>query len=174
MYSFYNVDYAVINEYWVRAFAIRFMEKMRFDDFDVNEEYVRQRKTFLFDVYTEMLQKCEEDIQRLSSAVESVRNFDITVRNRREEMRQGMRLIDGVLDENGISNASLRMFIEKIKIGETDGKLNVVFELTGNFRNHLDVYENGEIKDKFFDMGDLDEGIKPDQIPYEKLSCCAD
>lgn len=61
------------------------------------------------------------------------------------------------------------MFIEKIKIGETDGKLNVVFELTGNFRNHLDVYENGEIKDKYFDMGDLDEGINPDQIPYEKF-----
>ena len=51
MYSFYNVDYAVINEYWVRAFAIRFMEKMRFDDFDVNEEYVRQRKTFLLRVF---------------------------------------------------------------------------------------------------------------------------
>ena len=89
-------------------------------------------------------------------------------------MRQGLRLIDGVLDENVISNASLRMLIKKIKIGETDGKLNVVFELTGNFRNHLDVYENGEIKDMFFDMGDLDEGINPDRIPYEKLSCCAD
>lgn len=60
MYSFYNVDYAVINEYWVRAFAIRFMEKMRFDDFDVNEEYVRQRKTFLFiDRFTESLKRYE-------------------------------------------------------------------------------------------------------------------
>ena len=135
-------------------------------------ERIRDREHF--DVYTEMLQKCEEDIQRLSNAVESVRNFDMTVRNRREEMRQGLRLIDGVLDENGISNASLRMFIEKIKIGETDGKLNVVFELTGNFRNHLDVYENGEIKDKFFDMGDLDEGINPDQIPYEEFLNYAD
>ena len=135
-------------------------------------ERIRDREHF--DVYTEMLEKCEEDIQRLSNAVESVRNFDITVRNRREEMRQGLRLIDGVLDENVISNASLRMLIKKIKIGDTDGKLNVVFELTGNFRNHLDVYENGEITDSFFDMGDLDEGINPDQIPYENILNYAD
>ena len=36
------------------------MEKMRFDDFDVNEEYVRQRKTFLFiDRFTESLKRYE-------------------------------------------------------------------------------------------------------------------
>ncbi|MBO4860607.1 MAG: GNAT family N-acetyltransferase [Oscillospiraceae bacterium] len=48
MPGFYNVDYAVINEYWVRAFAIRFMEHMGFRDFDVDGEYKRQRQTFIF------------------------------------------------------------------------------------------------------------------------------
>lgn len=48
MASFYNVDYAVMNEYWVRAFAIRFMESIGFDDFDLSEEYSRQRKMFFY------------------------------------------------------------------------------------------------------------------------------
>ncbi len=46
----YNVDYAVINEYIVRAFGIRFMEENRslFPAFDVAAEYERQRKSFVF------------------------------------------------------------------------------------------------------------------------------
>lgn len=46
----YNVDYAVINEYFVRAFQIRFMEEnhILFPEFDICAEYERQRKVFLF------------------------------------------------------------------------------------------------------------------------------
>lgn len=48
MYNYYNVNYAVINEYWVRAFAIRFMEQNMnlFPSFDINEEYKRQKNVF--------------------------------------------------------------------------------------------------------------------------------
>ena len=60
MPSFYNVDYAVINEYWVRAFAIRFMERMSFCDFDIDGEYKLQRKTFIFiDEFVDALKKYE-------------------------------------------------------------------------------------------------------------------
>lgn len=46
----YNVDYAVINEYFVRAFQIRFMEenRMLFPKFDISAEYERQRESFIF------------------------------------------------------------------------------------------------------------------------------
>lgn len=61
MANFYNVDYAVINEYWVRAFAIRFMEKLNFEDFDINEEYSRQRDMFIYiDRFTDLLKKYEK------------------------------------------------------------------------------------------------------------------
>lgn len=50
MPRFYNVDYAVINEYWVRAFAIRFMEfhQQEFPDFDIPAEYQRQKESFIY------------------------------------------------------------------------------------------------------------------------------
>lgn len=56
--SCYNVDYAVMNEYWVRAFTIRFMEvnKHLFPKFDIQAEYERQRESFLFiDNFVDML-----------------------------------------------------------------------------------------------------------------------
>lgn len=46
----YNVDYALINEYWVRAFTIRFMEQNQriFPDFNIAAEYQRQKESFIF------------------------------------------------------------------------------------------------------------------------------
>ena len=46
----YNTDYAVINEYFVRAFQIRFMElnKMFFPNFNIAAEYELQKRNFVF------------------------------------------------------------------------------------------------------------------------------
>lgn len=48
--NFYNTDYAVINEYFVRAFQIRFMElnKTKFPNFDIRKEYLFQKESFIF------------------------------------------------------------------------------------------------------------------------------
>ncbi len=59
----YNLDYAVMNEYWVRAFAIRFMEQNRhiFPDFDIAAEYRRQREAFIYiDKFVELLTEFEQ------------------------------------------------------------------------------------------------------------------
>ena len=59
---FYNVDYAVINEYFVRAFQIRFMEQNRtlFPTFDIEKEYAFQKNMFVeIDRFLAALQKFE-------------------------------------------------------------------------------------------------------------------
>lgn len=59
----YNVDYAIINEYFVRAFQIRFMEenRMLFPEFDIFAEYERQRESFIFiDNFINMLKVFEK------------------------------------------------------------------------------------------------------------------
>lgn len=63
MLESYNTDYAVINEYFVRAFQIRFMEENHalFPEFDLSTEYERQRKSFNFiDDFVVLLKKYEE------------------------------------------------------------------------------------------------------------------
>lgn len=62
MYDSYNVNYAVMNEYFVRAFAIRFMEFFKDDypDFDIYEEMKRQRSVFIYiDKFIELLKEFE-------------------------------------------------------------------------------------------------------------------
>ena len=50
MMQHYNVNYAVMNEYLVRAYTIKFMKEFKniFSDFDVNEQVECQKKTFIF------------------------------------------------------------------------------------------------------------------------------
>ena len=58
----YNVDYAVINEYFVRAFQIRFMEEnhLLFPEFNISAEYERQQKMFIFiDDFVDLLKEFE-------------------------------------------------------------------------------------------------------------------
>ncbi len=128
------------------------------------------------DVYTEMLKKCEEDIRKITATVDSIRDYGNTVRRRREEMKNGLSLIDGILGEEAVGSAALRMLVDGIVIGEKDGKLSVTINLKGDFRHHLDVYENGEITERFFETYDLsnDEGISQDEIPLEILCDVAD
>ena len=63
MSNAYNVDYAVMNEYWVRAFAIRFMEQNQhiFPNFDITEEYRFQKESFIYiEEFVELLKKFEQ------------------------------------------------------------------------------------------------------------------
>lgn len=59
----YNVDYAVMNEYWVRAFTIRFMEQNQniFPEFDITAEYRRQKESFIYiEKFVELLKEFEQ------------------------------------------------------------------------------------------------------------------
>lgn len=59
----YNTVYAVMNEYFVRAFQIRFMEENHalFPEFDISAEYERQRQSFIFiDDFVDLLKEFEE------------------------------------------------------------------------------------------------------------------
>lgn len=63
MSNAYNVDYAVMNEYWVRAFTIRFMEenKQLFPEFSIVDEYSRQRESFIYiEQFVELLKEFEQ------------------------------------------------------------------------------------------------------------------
>ena len=66
---FYNTDYAVINEYFVRAFQIRFMEINRelFSNFDLLAEYRMQKEMFVYlDRFISALKFFEESAQPFS------------------------------------------------------------------------------------------------------------
>ena len=77
----YNVNYAVMNEYWVRAFAIRFMEQNQqiFPDFDIATEYQRQKESFIYiEKFVELLKDFEQtELLFEDFYVDTMKNFQI-------------------------------------------------------------------------------------------------
>ena len=60
-----------------------------------------------------------------------------------------MDLLDAIVAEGAISDANLRMLIDKIVIYDKDGRLKVQIFLNGDFRMKIDFYdENGALTDR--------------------------
>ena len=107
-------------------------------------ERIRDRKRE--DIYSQMLETCEKDIERLTAQITEFKNVDATIKKRKSEMKKSVELIDSIVADGAISDTHLRMLVEQIVIYETDGKLRVQIMLNGEFRRHFDYYnEDGEM-----------------------------
>lgn len=56
-------------------------------------------------------------------------------------------MMDDILKEGHLTEAHLRLLVDKIYVHEEDGKLSLTICLKSPFRDHLDIYENGEQTD---------------------------
>ena len=99
-----------------------------------------------------MLSECEADISRLGKEIPTLKDHDSAVKRARSEMKDGIALLDELLDKGEISATSLRLLVEEITIWEKDGKLRIAIMLKGNLRHHMDFYdENGNLTEKGFE-----------------------
>ena len=106
------------------------------------------------DIYDVMLQKRDEAIQSAEQQINEYRDAQASLEARKESMRPGIDLLDAIASEGSVSDAHLRMFVNKVYLHEQDGKLSVEFVLNADFQTHLDLYDqNGELKDVCNDLG---------------------
>lgn len=89
------------------------------------------------DIYTEMLEKCENDIERLSKRITELEDMDTTIKKRKAEIRNSMEIFDKIIADGAISDSDLRMLIDKIEISEKNGKLDIHIILNGKFKEHI-------------------------------------
>ena len=106
------------------------------------------------DIYDVMLQKRDEAIQSAEQQINEYRDAQASIEARKESMRPGIDLLDAITSESSVSDAHLRMFVNKVYLHEQDGKLSVEFVLNADFQTHLDLYDqNGELTDVCNDLG---------------------
>ena len=106
------------------------------------------------DIYDVMLQKRDEAIQSAEQQINEYRDAQASLEARKESMQPGIDLLDAITSESSVSDAHLRMFVNKVYLHEQDGKLSVEFVLNADFQTHLDLYDqNGELKDVCNDLG---------------------
>lgn len=105
-------------------------------------------------IYDVMLQKRDEAIQSAEQQINEYRDAQASIEARKESMRPSIDLLDAITSEGSVSDAHLRMFVNKVYLHEQDGKLRVEFVLNADFQTHLDLYDqNGELKDVCNDLG---------------------
>ena len=99
--------------------------------------------------YDHMIAKREEQIAEAKKQIEELQNISEMLRSRQAKLKRDISLIDDILREGKMSEAHLRMLVEKILVHEEDGRLDLEIRLKAPFRDHLDVFENGAQTDCF-------------------------
>ena len=93
--------------------------------------------------YDRMIAKREEQIANAQKRIEELENIGQIIRSRQAKLRKDIGLIDDILADGKISEAHLRMLIERIFVYETEGGLSLEIKVKAPFQNHTDSYENG-------------------------------
>ena len=99
--------------------------------------------------YVRMIQKREEEIAAAKKQIEELQNISAVLRERQAKFKRDISMIDDILTEGAMTEAHLRMLIEKIYVQEADGKLSLDIQIKAPFRTHLDVYENGVLTEQY-------------------------
>ena len=99
--------------------------------------------------YDRMIQKREEEIAAAKKQIEELQNISAVLRDRQTKLKRDISMIDDILAEGAMTEAHLRMLVEKIYVQETDGKLSLDIQIKAPFRTHLDVYENGTLTERY-------------------------
>ena len=99
--------------------------------------------------YDRMIAKREEQIAEAKKQIEELQNISEMLRSRQAKLKRDISMIDDILREDKMSEAHLRMLVEKILVHEEDGRLDLEIRLKAPFRDHLDIFENGAQTDCF-------------------------
>ena len=72
-----------------------------------------------------MLEKCESDIQKFEDEIKSIQDYNSTIKKRKAEMKDSVEIIEEIIKEGAISDANLRLLVDKIIIFEKGKKLKI-------------------------------------------------
>ncbi len=96
-----------------------------------------------------MLVSCETDIKTIENRIREMKDIENTVKERKKQMKKSVELLDGIIADGAISDTHLRMLVDETVIHEKNGKLDIQITLNGEFRTHIDYYdESGDITDR--------------------------
>ena len=102
--------------------------------------------------YDRMIEKREAEIAEAKKQIEELQNIAEVLRIRQAKLKKDISLIDEILKEGKMTEAHLRLLVDKIFVHEHDGKIDLDIRIKAPFRGHTDYYENGELVEQFGDL----------------------
>ena len=98
--------------------------------------------------YDRMIAKREEQIEQAKKKIAELENLGQTIRSRQAKLKKDISLIDEILADGCITEAHLRLLIEKIYVYETEEGISLDIKIKAPFQNHTDTYENGMLTNR--------------------------
>ena len=93
--------------------------------------------------YDRMIAKREEQIVQAKKRIAELENIGQVIRSRQAKLRKDIGLIDDILADGNLTEANLRLLVEKIYVYENESGLSVDIHIKAPFQSHTDSYENG-------------------------------
>ena len=125
------------------------LEQRQFDQQEILLERIRDK--IHEEIYTKMLKTCEDDIERIENEIESITNYNATIKKRKAEMKESIDIIEQIIEEGAINDANLRLLVDSIIISEKNKKLQIKINLNAKFERHKDCYDTeGNLTESVF------------------------
>lgn len=119
------------------------LEQRKSDQKEILLERIRDKEHA--EIYTEMLENCEKDIRQVTEEIESIKDYNTTIKKRKSELKKTVDLIEEIIKDGAISDANLRLLVDEIKIYDSDKKLRIEINLKAAFSEHMIIF--GQDKD---------------------------
>ena len=107
--------------------------------------------------YDRMIAKREEQIAQAKKKIAELENLGQVIRSRQAKLKKDISLIDQILEDGQLTEAHLRLLIEKIIVFETEDGLHLEIKVKAPFQNHTDTYENGVLTNS--ELEDIIQGV---------------
>ena len=140
---------SVIEQWLPQTDTTRLQIKNQRERIDLLEEEVetilmeRIRDKANAERYDRMIAKREEQIAQAKKKIAELENLGQVIRSRQAKLKKDISLIDQILEDGQLTEAHLRLLIEKIIVFETEDGLHLEIKVKAPFQNHTDTYENG-------------------------------
>ena len=88
--------------------------------------------------YNRMIQKREAQIAQLKTQITELENISTVLRQRQAKLKKDISLMDDILSDSQMTEAHLRLLIERILVHEEAGQISLEFRIRAPFREHTE------------------------------------
>ena len=131
------------------------IESMEEEMEDILMERIRDKANT--ERYDRMIQKREEQIAQARKKIAELENLGQTIRSRQAKLKKDISLIDEILADGQMTEAHLRLLIEKIYVYQAEDGLSLDIKVKAPFQNHTDTYENGVLTNR--ELEEIIQGV---------------
>ena len=132
------------------------MERLEEEMEDILMERIRDKANA--ERYDRMIAKREEQIAQAKKKIAELENLGKTIRSRQAKLKKDISLMDEILSDGQMTEAQLRLLVEKILVYEQEDGLHLEIRIKAPFRNHTDTYENGVLTNS--ELEEIIQGVR--------------